>query len=206
MIKDTKLPDQAFTHVSISLGLHIIPDPDAAIKGNVSHSTRSDSPNLTLLTDCLRVLKPGGQFGATTWNGSLDYQFWQDDVRTAFKSFPFEAPFAELGKFPMQMHEQGVWTDRDWVEGHLKELGLQDVEVNYIPGVAHMENAEHFVMVCRNMMSWCMSLWWSEETRKAHPLEEVEELTKKHLEEKYGGKGWDLYWRLVCMTGRKSEA
>jgi hypothetical protein len=25
---------------------------------------------------------------------------------------------------------------------------------------------------------------------------------RKHLEEKYEGKGWDVEWKVICLTGK----
>lgn len=41
--QNTKLPDNSFTHVAVSMGFHIIPDPDAVLKGTGSSYARHDS-------------------------------------------------------------------------------------------------------------------------------------------------------------------
>ncbi|KAM0435913.1 hypothetical protein ACHAPT_002805 [Fusarium lateritium] len=177
---NSELPESSFTHVGLGLALHIIPDPNA------------------VLADTKRILKPGGIFGATTFHNSN--VFWQPDMRSAFESFPFEAPF--LKEVKMQMHSQGDWANPEWIEGHLKDQGFVDVEVTSNLGRYHIKNAEEFVLSFGMMIAWLMNAAWSEETRREHPVEEVRELLRKHLEEKYGGKGWDLEWNVICMTGR----
>ncbi|KAK5991335.1 Methyltransferase tpcH [Cladobotryum mycophilum] len=177
---NTGLPNDVFTHVAIPLGLHIIPDPDLAVK------------------ECIRSMKPGAIFGATTFPNSNADRFWFPDMRSAFESFPFDAPFQ---KAPMQMHSSGHWYDPVWVEGHLEELGLEDVQVNVVEGNYHVESATEFAMGFGMMLPWLTSVFWDEEARKAHPAEELRELLKTHLEEKHGGKGWDIDWHVIVMTG-----
>ncbi|KAJ3524948.1 hypothetical protein NM208_g11850 [Fusarium decemcellulare] len=177
---NTGLPENSFTHVGLGLALHVIPDPDA------------------VLADSKRILKPGGIFGATTFHKSNI--FWHPDVKTAFASFPFEAPF--LKEVKMQMHDQGDWTTPEWIEEHLKKQGFTDVKVTTNPGRYFIKNAEEFIITFGMMVNWLMNSLWSEELRKEHPWEEVKELIRKHLEEKYKGKGWEIEWKVICSTGR----
>ncbi|CAM1503114.1 Fc.00g078900.m01.CDS01 [Cosmosporella sp. VM-42] len=175
---DTGLAENSFSHVGLGLALHLIPNPDA------------------VLGDCKRILKPKGIFGATTFHS--DNSFWIPDVRSAFASFPFEAPIPP--KIRMQMHDSGDWTDPAWIEKHLKEEGFAEVKVTLNPGTYRMESAEEFVRTFGMMLTWLINTWWSEETREKHPVEEVKELMRKHLEEKYEGEGWEINWLLICMT------
>ncbi|KAH7143800.1 S-adenosyl-L-methionine-dependent methyltransferase [Dactylonectria macrodidyma] len=178
--KNTGLPDNSFSHVGLGLALHLIPGPD------------------TVLADCKRILKPGGIFGATTFHNKNT--FWIPDMRAAFASFPFDAHFPDEVK--MQMHSDGDWTDPAWIEDHLRSEGFSDVQVKLNPGTYHLRDADEYVTTFGAMMGWFMNTWWSEETRKAHPLEEVQRLLKSHLEEKYEGKGWDINYLVICMTGK----
>ncbi|KAF5020371.1 hypothetical protein F66182_7599 [Fusarium sp. NRRL 66182] len=177
----TGLEEKSFTHAGLGLALHLIPDPDA------------------VLADCQRILKPGGVFGATTFH--KENTFWCPDVRSAFASFPFEAPFPEEG-VKMQMHDQGDWTSPEWVEEHLKEQGFQDVRVTVHDGKYDIKSAEEFVLLFGLMLGWLLNTWWSEEVRRQHSMEEVRELLKRHLEDKYGGKGWEISFKVICMSGR----
>lgn len=125
---------------------------------------------------------------------------WQSDIRSAFASFPFDAPFP--ANFPSQMHDQGHWADPDWVEKYFREQGFKDVEVRIYRDVYRVDSVDDFFMAFGGMLAWVMNGWWSVETRNAHSLEEVKELTRRYLEDKYGGKEWDIYWSVVCATGR----
>ncbi|EXM04814.1 S-adenosyl-L-methionine-dependent methyltransferase [Fusarium oxysporum II5] len=177
---NTGLPEKSFTHVGLGLALHVIPDPNA------------------VLVDTKRILKSGGIFGATTFH--KDNTFWIPDIRTAFASFPFEAKLPEVMK--MQMHDQGDWANPAWIEEHLKKEGFQDVKVTAHNDSYTIESAEDYILQFGMMLGWLIKTWWSEEVQREHSLEEVKELLRRHLVEKYEGKGWDIEFKVICMTGR----
>lgn len=144
------------------------------------------------------MLKPGGVFGTSTPH--RDGKFWMSDLRSAFASFPFEAPIPEA--VPMQLHNEGDWTSIEWIEAHLAALGFSDVKVQAATGKHHVKSADDFVATFGTTLSWFLSMWWDEDMRAAHPVEEIKELTKRHLAEKYQGRPWDLEWMLIYSTGR----
>ncbi|UNI16769.1 hypothetical protein JDV02_003176 [Purpureocillium takamizusanense] len=185
---DTGLPDDAFTHVAITLGLHLIPQPDA------------------VLADVKRVLRHGGMFGATTFPASNADKFWFADLREAFASMPFEAPLP--ARMPMQVHGSGRWYDAGWVEEHLTTTTQQqqgtfrDVRVRVVPGRYRVESPTAWLRTFGGMLSWVTGAWWPEELRAEHGEEEVRGLVRRFLEEKYGDveEGWDVEWEVICMT------
>jgi SAM-dependent methyltransferase len=184
--RDSGLPDKSFSHVAISLGLHLIPRPDDAVR------------------ESMRVLRPGGVFVATVPHQAEEDMFWQGDFRRAFDSFPFEAPFPK--RLPSHLHEdKGEWGNRDWIEGHMRKLGLLDVNAEVVRGTLRIQGVEDFMTHLGPMIAWVTNTWWSEETRKAHPLEEVKELMRKHLQETYKDEGWDLVWELICVSARVAD-
>ncbi|KAJ6782889.1 hypothetical protein PWT90_09922 [Aphanocladium album] len=180
--QDTKLPESSFTHASILLGLHIIPDPDAAVK------------------EAMRILQPGGIFGATTFPEHKENRFWFADVQTGFAAMPFEAPYPD--KMPMQMHNSGTWYEPAWVEKHLQELGLKDVKVAVETDSYYIKSADEFLASFGPTLGFIIKMLWTEEQQAAHPLEEVQEQLHKHLVEKYNGQGWEVKWDILYMTGR----
>jgi len=153
--------------------------------------------HVSLFPDSKRTLQRGGILGLST--PDQDGVFWEPDVRSAFASFPFAAPIPEA--LPKQMHEQGKWTDRGWIQQHLENEGFSEVKVTIGRGTHHVESANDFVATFGPTIAWFLSKWWDDETRAAHPTEEVMELVKKHLDEKYEGKGWDMEWSLIYATG-----
>jgi UDP-N-acetylmuramyl pentapeptide synthase len=99
------------------------------------------------------------------------------------------------------MHQSGHWDDAAWVEGHLKELGLTNVSAKESLGTYRFENAAEFIISFGMMLPWAMNTFWSKEVREAHPVEEVKELLKRHLDDKYNGGGWSIEWLVITMTG-----
>lgn len=185
---DTRLPAESFSHVAIALALHLTPRPDDVVK------------------DTIRILRPGGVIGFTTFQEGSAHEFWRADLKTAFASFPFEAPFPD--KLPMQMHSSGNWADRQAVESHLGTVyadTLTDVEVKNVVGRYTLNGPEEWVVAFGSMLTWITSAFWSEETRAAHPVEEVQGLILEHLREKHGGKPWEVSWELVVATARRTD-
>ncbi|KAJ3958267.1 hypothetical protein N0V92_005144 [Colletotrichum tropicale] len=157
-----------------------------------------------VLNDCKRLLKPGGILGATTFH--RNNIFWVPDMRSAFASFPFTAPFPD--EVPMQLHDQGVWTDPVWIEEHLKSQGFRDVLVKVVARKHYVKSAQDFLATFGVMLGWFLASWWDEETRTAHPVSEVRGLVEKHFEEKYNGDGWDVEWMLIfstCVVDKAAE-
>jgi hypothetical protein len=131
-------------------------------------------------------------------------------MESAFASFPFDAPFPSPDELPMQMHSSGNWTDRAAVETHLSSSPvfnnqLVDVEVKNIVGRWTVEKPEEWVLAFGSMLTWVTGTWWSEETRRMHPMEEVKGLIVEHLKDKYKGESWEVSWELVCATARVNK-
>lgn len=149
------------------------------------------------------MLQPGGYFGATTFtkhNGSI---WFNPDLKSSFDALPWDAPVPF--PMPMQLHSSGDWTDPAWVEGHLKELGLEHVKVTSHTITQPVANAAEFLDTFGMMLPMLINSFWDPEVVKAHPLEEVKELIVKHLDEVHGGKGWDITGEFICMSGRSKE-
>ena len=102
----------------------------------------------------------------------------------------------------MQIHDQGDWTSPTWIENHLNEQGFQDIKVTVDHDKYFLKSAEDYVLQFGMMLGWLMNTYWSEEVRKEHDVAEVKELVRKHLQEKYQGKGWEIEIKVICMTGR----
>lgn len=149
------------------------------------------------------MLRPGGVFGATTFARRNGQMFWYPDMRSAFASLPFPTrPLPET--MPMQLHASGRWDDAAWAERQLRDRhGLSGVTVRTVGGRWRVGGAGEFVAAFGAMLPWLMDTWWDERTRMRHPLAEVRELVRRHLEEKHGGDGWDVEWEMLSMTGVK---
>ncbi|KAK4096095.1 S-adenosyl-L-methionine-dependent methyltransferase [Parathielavia hyrcaniae] len=178
--QNTGLADASFTHVATNMGFHVVPDSKAA------------------LNESIRILKPGGVLGFTTPHLRGREAGWAGEVREAFKSFPFEAPF----EMPLQVTAWGEWWNVDWVQQTLVAKGLTDVEVDLFAFTSQVASVDSFMSGFGSSLNWILNGCWPEELRKAHPREEVNGLVREFLERKYGGEGWKLSWVQVVATGR----
>lgn len=139
--------------------------------------------------------------GFTTWHERS--AGWASDMRAAFESFPFAAPFVER----MQTTKWGNWSSPTWVKRTLEDQpGLEDVKVDVLSHLQHIRHAEEFVTGTFEMMiKWVINSDWSEELRREHGLEEVKRLVKEYLEKKYEGRGCELTWTSIIASARKAE-
>lgn len=149
-------------------------------------------------TDCVRILQPGGTFGASTFARRNRDMFWIADMRAAFDALPYDAPL----QVEMQMHKSGHWDDAAWVESHLRSLGLEDVTARESPGSYHLSGVDEYMMAFDGMLRWVRNSYWSEEVKEAHSEDEVRSAVRKFLEEKYGEQGWDVNWVTIVVTGK----
>jgi hypothetical protein len=146
-------------------------------------------------TETIRMLKPGGTIGFTTWHRAIG---WGPDLEDAFAALPFPAPF----KLFAQTTAWGDWADLNWIRRTLLAKGLKDVKVEPCVLTQHADSADYFVRNFAMIINWLMSVCWSEELRKEHPAEEVQKLVKEFLEKKHEGKGWELVWVGLVATAR----
>ncbi|KAK4188265.1 S-adenosyl-L-methionine-dependent methyltransferase [Podospora australis] len=173
----TGLPDGEFTHVATNIGFHVIPDSETA------------------LNEAIRILKPGGVLGFTTWHR---FPGFVEDISEAFKSFPFEAPFS----YALQTTSWGNWENINWVRKTLEGKGLEDVKVDVLAHITRVDSTDHFLSHFGMMVDWVMNSGWSEELRKAHPKDEVFRLLRESLDQKYQNGPWELSWVSLIASGR----
>lgn len=124
------------------------------------------------------------------------------DLRAAFASFPFDAPFPD--PFPAQLHGVGRWADANWVARNLAdEHGLDDVRVELHARLARYQSGAEFARLFSPFLPIILGGWWPEETRRAHPLDEVLRLVAAFLDEKYEGRPWYSEYYALVASGRK---
>lgn len=120
------------------------------------------------------------------------------DIKEAFASFPFDAPF----DFPDQITPWGRWSDVNWIRRTLVGKGLEDVKVDVFAFLSPVESADEFLSNFAVMIDMFMKTAWSEEVKKEHPRDEVLSLVKTWLEKKYGDEKWDYSCVAVVASGR----
>lgn len=106
---------------------------------------------------------------------------------------------------PMTLSDDGHWDNVDWVRGALTEQGLLDVQVDVLATLTPIKSPEHFMKTNATMIEYCAKLTLGLDlgTERAK-VEEIKELVRKHLVEKYGEDGnWTLTWVSIIASGRK---
>lgn len=155
-------------------------------------------------TDSIRLLQPGGALALTTWHSQNGA--WVGDVREAFDSLPPRLlPPDYAFHMPMQLSDDGHWDNVDWLRGALTNQGLVDVQVDVLATMTTIKSPEHFMRTSALMIEYAgkLTLGLDLETDRGK-VEEVKELVKKHLVDKYGADGkWTLTWVSIIASGRK---
>lgn len=105
----------------------------------------------------------------------------------------------------MQLTDDGHWDNVDWLRGALADHGLVDVQVDVLATLTPITSPEHFMKTTALMIEYAakLVLGLNIETDRAK-VEEIKELVKRHLVEKYGEDGkWTLTWVSIIASGRK---
>lgn len=105
----------------------------------------------------------------------------------------------------MQTTKWGNWSNMNWIRTTLEGLGLENVKVDVMARLQHIHRAADYVACFEMMMGWVIKSNWSEALREEHGIEEVKRLVVEHLEEKYGGRGWDVTWTSIIASARVPE-
>ncbi|KAI3394657.1 hypothetical protein diail_2467 [Diaporthe ilicicola] len=184
--QESGLPSESFTHVVGNIVYHTVPK------------------SLDALKDSIRLLRPGGTFALTTWHSQNSG--WVADVRDAFNGLPSRLHPANYAfHMPMQLTDDGHWDNVDWVRGALTAQGLVDVQVDVLATLTAIKSPEHFMKTSATMIEVAGKMTLGLDLQNERDkVEEVKELVKLHLVEKYGKEGnWTLTWVSIIARGRK---
>ncbi|KAK5053238.1 hypothetical protein LTR84_002212 [Exophiala bonariae] len=178
---DTKLPSAQFTHVFLSFGPMIFPDPQVG------------------LFEIYRLLKPGGTVGLS----SHSKIGWISDVIAAWKTDP------DLPPFPTNEGLAGVagphlkWNEPAWIKETLDKVGFVDIEIVSCP-VYHVESnaTETFQILLPGTVGMIINTMWTQEQRDEMG-QKAKDVSVRYIQEKYGDGdlGWD--WCALLITARK---
>lgn len=129
-----------------------------------------------------------------------DNQGWVPDTRSAFKAISSELFLPD--PVPMASNGKTEWTNPSRIEEMLRENGFEDIRVELFLHNQRMESGEHFATAFTMMFNWMAMSFWTEEQREKYQASLGHSIAK-HLDEKHGGKGWDLPWTMILATCRK---
>ncbi|KAK8114157.1 uncharacterized protein PG998_001354 [Apiospora kogelbergensis] len=187
--QDTGLPANSFSHVVINFAMHIIPNPEAALR------------------EAYRLLRPNGILAFTVW--AADNTGWIPDMRSAFAALPFEAAMPD--RVPMAVHGLDQWVDPAGIRAELVasiSSRWEHVRIDTLEHATRVDSAEYFVETYDMMRKWMLQSYWSEESRQAATkLGEagLDKIMIQHLREKHIGKGWDIKWKSILVTCSKPD-
>ena len=105
----------------------------------------------------------------------------------------------------MQLSDDGHWDNVDWLHGALTDHGLVDVQVDVLATLTPIRSPEHFMKTSATMVEYAGKLTLGLDLDNDRgKVEEVKELVRNHLVEKYGKLGkWTLTWVSIIASGRK---
>lgn len=126
-----------------------------------------------------------------------DNAAWVPDVRSAFATLPFDVPLPD--PFPMASNGQLEWGNTQEVERKLQEHGFDNIAVKTIKHVQQIESAAHFADAFMMMVNWLTQTYWTEAQRAEHQGS-LKKRIVEHLDEKHGGRGWNLTWTMILAT------
>jgi len=184
--QDTKLPDSSLTHIFCNFGPAQVPQPH------------------TVFEECLRMLKPGGAFTFSIWQGPG----WTPEVREAVAHLRSKDP--NIPTWPS--HEEfrttfmpGQWHEQEYIETELEKLGFVDVKVESAQGITKF-TPDEFRKVFPMSIGMVVGRMWSPEQREKY-ISKVYDGVAEYLNDKYGHDGtmvWDD-WRALVVLGRKPK-
>ncbi|KAM0706945.1 hypothetical protein Q7P35_006276 [Cladosporium inversicolor] len=171
------LPDAAFDYVFNNFGIFFHPDENAT------------------LTETLRVLKPNGTAGLTSWKAIA---WWAEVADPALAQYLPEAPKlpAPGGLFPTK-----GWNDPAAIPAKLEQAGFRNVKVSeyeFKPGV----EAEPFAQATGFLVQNIAKRVWSEDVYGKFGGQ-IEEALVKYLKANYEGGIWDGDMTAIITLGSK---
>ncbi|RMZ78318.1 hypothetical protein DV737_g3939, partial [Chaetothyriales sp. CBS 132003] len=187
---DTGLAADQFNFVFCNFGPSLMPSPPKCV------------------TECFRVLLPGGVFGCTSWV----YLPWLSEMRECWKAYPAAHRGQELPRFPDDDEfldtfavDGHTWRDPDMVKRILEESGFVDVKTTYVSGTSELENYREWVSMLPGSVAMVFNQCWTAAERQAWK-DEAEGWIEEWTKNKYGEEQqirWD--WRALVTTGRRPK-
>ncbi|EHA54166.1 hypothetical protein MGG_15612 [Pyricularia oryzae 70-15] len=175
-------------------GQHPLPLPDGAFSHAFNNFAVSAPDDDATLRETLRLLRPGGVAGFTTWRNPA----WWDAVAVpAVRNYiPDAPPLPGLGAiFP----DRG-WGDNTTAEARLTAAGFVDVESRDFVFAPDLPAAE-FCTACSGLVKAFIKFKWSPEQNEQFAAL-IAGAMQRHLEDTAGGR-WNAKMYAIITFGRK---
>lgn len=171
------LPNATFDYVFNNFGVFFHPDENAT------------------LTETLRVLKPNGTAGLTSWKAIA---WWAEVADPALAQYLPEAPKlpAPGGLFPTK-----GWNDPEAIPAKLEQAGFRDVKVSEYKFKPQVE-AEPFAQATGFLVQSIAKRVWSEDIYGKFGGE-IEAALVQYLKANYEGGVWDGDMTAIITLGSK---
>ncbi|KAJ2896928.1 hypothetical protein MKZ38_005105 [Zalerion maritima] len=183
-----KVGDEEMNFVTCNMGMHVIDDPDAALR------------------DIHRVLKPRGLFSFSTMHATS--QGWVPILRAALLEISPRLTLPD--PLPMQLHGQGRWGDGEWVSSHLPTMGFETLGMEVLKHKTQIDGAETYLTAFSPVVRWIWGML-GEEARGSDEFgfdklkglfeDKVREMGERRRKD--GKEGWELEWTILIGMGRK---
>lgn len=147
----------------------LIPNPIDSLKGEQIVQS-------LLISETIRVIKPGGTLGFTTWAHSGPFYLLQEAC-TLIPSFPN----TRTTEMSTRMNANGYWHDRTFIRSTLEGLGMTDIKINALPYVHEAPTAGEMARTLWPVVKMvAMAFGGGEASRIGgwHIFEKVEEVLK----------------------------
>lgn len=180
---DTKLPSAHFSHILFNFGPFLLREP---MKG---------------LSECKRMLQPGGVLGISTW----EHVPWYDEFKPIFQERPDLPPYPDSEKYMLTLLRDTPerWDNVADVRDNLLNAGFVDVNAQRIVRKTEF-TIDEVMTTTPGTIGVLSSKLWTEEQRKTM-TEPTTKAIEEYLRKKYGDKPLTWEWVAVVATGRKPE-
>jgi SAM-dependent methyltransferase len=152
------------------------------------------------LTEILRVLKPGGICGFTTWS----YLSWICLLRSAIATIPGAPSFPHEQDVLLYLSNQKPWHDQPFVQETLDKAGFVDIKIEEFTAI-HAFTKQQFIETFGGaVVRYLTRRIFGKETAETY-LSQIPDALDKYLD-KHHPNGVDLEVRsLIVIAKKKSE-
>ncbi|VUC36642.1 unnamed protein product [Clonostachys rosea] len=201
--QDSGMAAGLFDYMTLNFALHIIPEPEAVLRGNLPLISSRQSDELIGNSEACRILRPGGTLAFSVVHADTGIAGgWVPDLRSTLETLPFRTPLPS----PVQMavHGKPEWVDPEGIKKALSAHGFVDILVTTISTPQHVKSPEEFATKFSMMFKWIMDTYWTEE-QIAEYQAGFRDRVIKHLTEKHGNSGWDLQGTAILATAKTPQ-